>query len=532
MGHLARLMPVWLLLVPAVAAAQCPDTSTHRFTPREWVGSIRADSARLGALLGKCWGRTTLIRSSVPGAATDDVRFQLDVIAPTVSVRWNSALPFGVNDGVAWAGRGLNTTAAAGIQARLGRLRFTFDPIVTRSQNLPFLVPPSGNSDRSAYASPWHSGGMSADLPLRFGARPYLRVDPGESSLDYSWRGVTAGLASSTQWWGPGITNGLVLSSNAAGIPRFFVRSARPIATPLGDVEALGFIGGLTESPFFDYDTRNDLRSVSSAVVTLRLRADTGLTIGGARSVYAAARRFGRIPGHFADVFTDWHRQEAVAPTSQRSDQILSLFAQWRFPVSGFSMHGEWARLLLPGSVREILVEPQRSQGYVVGLEWATSSGPRALRVQAEATMLEQTPVDRQRDVPEFYASHSVPQGYTQQGQSLGAAIGPGSSNQYLGLDLFRSAWKWTWFAQRTRSEETAYYRTISGIAGRAHDIALSTGLGVGHDSRWVTWEASFTHTARLNYLFQTFTPYFRGNQFDIRNSSVAVRVTPRLGTR
>ena len=48
-------------------------------------------------------------------------------------------------------------------------------------------------------------------------------------------------------------------------------------------------LGGLTESPFFDYDRGNDTRSLSGVLVTFRPAIDTGLTLGLSRLVMANA---------------------------------------------------------------------------------------------------------------------------------------------------------------------------------------------------------------------------------------------------
>ena len=374
---------------------------------------------------------------------------------------------------------------------------------------------------------------MSADLPLRFGDQRYTRIDPGETTVEVVLPFVAVGATSAAQWWGPGIRNALVMSNNAAGIPRGYLRTPKPLRTRLGDVEAQWMLGGLEESPFFDIDSRNNLRSVSAAAITLRLAADSGLTIGAARAVYANVRRFERLPGHVADVLFDWHRPPLDGPVNRTSDQITSLFARWVIPDAGVAAHVEWARSRLPTSFRELVVDPQLGQGYTVGLEWAKEIGAATIiRAQAEATTLEQTPESVGGMAPEFYASHSVIQGYTQEGQSVGAAIGPGSSSQYLGATLVRGNWQLGGTLGRIRWEEGAYYRPPSQgrFAWRAHDVSLFAGLSARRDWRWAQVEASLLRTLRMNYLFQTpnaFTPNNR--TFDIHNTTLSLGIRPHL---
>jgi hypothetical protein len=377
---------------------------------------------------------------------------------------------------------------------------------------------------------------MSADLPLRFGDQRDTRIDPGETTVEIALPFVAVGATSAEQWWGPGIRNALVMSNNAAGISQGYVRTPRPLRTRLGDVEARWLLGGLEESPFFDIDSRNNLRSISAAAITLRVAADTGLTIGAARAVYANVRRFGRLPGHVADVFLDWHRPPLDGPVSRTSDQITSLFARWAIPDAGLAAHVEWARALLPASFRELLVDPQLGQGFTLGVEWAKAIGSSSMvRTQAEVTTLEQTPEIAAGIAPEFYASHSVIQGYTQEGQSVGAAIGPGSSNQYIGATFIHRDWQIGGTLGRIRWDDGAFYRPPSQgrFAWRAHDVSLFAGLGARRDWRWAQVEASWLRTLRMNYLFQTPNAFLPDNTtFDIHNTTLSVSVQPHFGSR
>jgi hypothetical protein len=515
------------------AVAQCsPGDAVARLDRTRLIGSVADDSARLGSLIGACWGNSSLIRTSFPLKMTDITgSLAVSMIDPVASTAWNSRIPVGWNDGPMWAGRGLSTDLMVGAQLRYRRLTAAIAPRFTRSRNLPFPVFASGNDERSGFASPWHSGKISADLPLRFGSAPLARVDPGETFVDVRVGDFAVGAASSGQWWGPGIRNALVMSNNAAGIPRVYARTARPITTRFGDIEALWMLGGLIESPYFDADPDNDLRAVSSGVFSFRFAADTGLTVGLARSVYSAVRRFGALPGHFADVLTDWHQASITDTIPSGGDQILSLFGRWVFPDAGLGVHVEWAKAAVPPTLRALMVNPQKGQGYTLGLEWARDVGASTtIHLQTELTMLEQTPEDRFVDVREFYASHTVPQGYTQQGQAVGAFIGPASSSQHIGVLVAHSNWQLSPFAGRIRWEETAYYRTLAGsVGGRAHDVSVYGGIAARHDSRWLAVDGSFTRTLRINYLFQSISPYVRGAEFDVRNTTLTLRVTPHL---
>lgn len=503
--------------------------------PRDRVavpGEAADDSARLGSLLGACWGNGSLIRlgSASPGAPGDSLRWT--ILVPVIRTSWNSRIPDTRNGRGLWAGRGVSTAVLAGAQASYRRIHVVLAPEIYHSQNSAFPVLAAPDGSHNDFASPWFSGEQSADLPVRFGATPYRRMGWGESSLELTTGAASIGLGAQSQWWGPGLQNGVVMSTNAAGIQRLYIRTARPLTTRVGTWEGQWMLGGLTESPFFDSRPRNDQRTVSGAVVTLRLAADTGLTLGVERVVYASARNFGAFPSHAADVFLDWSRAPAVAEgdVTRRSDQLNGLFARWVFATTGLAVHAEWARLRIPGSIRELVVEPQSGQGYTVGLEWARKIGSAStLRLQGETTTLEQTPPVARAVTTSFYTSSVVPQGYTNQGQAIGASIGPGSSSQHLGATFYRQNMQAGVSAGRIRWSTDAYYRSPNGFGYRAHDISLYAAIMARYDARWLQLDGEVVRTTRYNFLFQSENPFLYGSAFNIRNMKVTLKASPRF---
>ena len=90
----------------------------------------------------------------------------------------------------------------------------------------------------------------------------------------------------------------------------------------------------------------------------------------------------------------------------------------------------------MPHSIRELLEVPQNTQAYTIGLQWVNPqpSGGQ-LRLQGELTYLEQTQFTANRPTQDYYTGQAATQGFTERGQVLGAAIGPGASSQFVGAD-------------------------------------------------------------------------------------------------
>jgi hypothetical protein len=513
------------------------------------VGSPAEDRLRLDQLLGRAGADGFLIRSPsslTPPTGGEAGGFHWHILVPEARSVWNSAIPYSLNEGSMWAGQGLNVQVMAGLHARFGPLSLTLAPQFSRSANEYFEAIPLGLQDRvpdrSLFASLWYLPPRGTiDLPFRFGERPYAAWDLGQSSLVLDGRWVAAGVGTENQWWGPGIRNAIVMSNNAPGFPHAFVRTGRPLRTPLGNFEAKWLIGGLSESVFFAGPEEEELRSLSGFAFTYRPALDPRLTVGASRVVQVNTESPSRALGNAFDVARVWERRPHAGDDAwvPETGQIFSLFGRWLFPESGFEAYGEWARHELPVSLRDLLTTPQHTQGYTVGLQWARPVGPGVLRVQAEATSLEQSTTSLRRPHDTFYTSQAVPQGYTHRGQVIGAAIGPGSSGQWLALDLVADRWQTGITAGRVRWETDGLYHTRSPNrwllqrSFHAYDASLLGGLRGGYRFAQLEVGAEFTSALRYNFLFQNpDLGWGSEGAVDVRNHTLRLFVAPRVRRR
>src|SRR3990172_1422300 len=521
-----------LLLPAAVLVALRPLALGAQFRGLTTIGSVAEDRLRLRQLADSAPTAGFLIRSARTLSAPGDRARHAFVALPEVDVRWNDRVPLALNDGAMWSGRGANALVRAGAYFSNRWLSIVLAPEVTVSRNLGFEVFPGREPGRSAWSSPWHTGGHSADLPLRFGDRALTLTSPGQSSLTIEAGPIAAGASSENQWWGPGVRNALLLSTQAAGVPHLFVRSARPLRSRAGDVEFRAIAGGLTESIFFDTIPSNDFRSLSGVIVTLTPRAAPHLTVGVARLVVAPARAKGSVLAGALNAFTRWRPacDPRTRADSLAGDQLTSLFGRWIFPKDRFELWFEWAKSELPRSLRELIIAPQNAQGYTLGFQWALPArGSRAtVRVQAEATNVEQSVVFAERPPADFYTGRAAPQGFTQRGQLLGASVGPGGQGQWLAADYLVPGWSLGLMLQRIRWEDGALYREPIPNFFR-HDVTLLAGLRGTLRTGAYDYSASIATNRRLNYLFQNGIANPAGRRtVDVPNLTLTLSASPR----
>ncbi len=463
-------------------------------------------------------------------------------LPPEVHTVYNSNLPFSMNDGGTWAGRGVAWLFTGGFDAQLGRVRFLFAPQFALSTNrwwwvrdsTRFPPPPlPGNRNGNGYMFPWYNAPYSIDLPLRYGDVNLSRLSFGQSSLSVDAKALTVGFSTENEWWGPGVRNAIILSNNAPGFPHLFLRSARPLDTRLGLIEFRWLSGALYESKWFDTDPTNDVRSIAAFAATVTPRRAPGLTFGFARSVYGTATGSGEALFRFFDVLKNTgHPNDRPFGDSTLTpgglDQVYSVFSRWVMPESGLESYVELGRTEFPKSLRDFLIYPSHTIGYTLGLQWNKPQGRS--RLQAEVTTLEQSSSFRDRPIGSWYTSRRVIQGYTNQGQALGAAIGPGSSSQWLAWDYLLPSWRGGLYAGRIRWNEDmrSVYNWPKYQEYCNHDVSYFVGMRGSAHTRLGFISADWTLANRINAFFQVQSGCPSGpSQKDIRNKTLSLTFAP-----
>lgn len=550
-----------------VAAAQPAPARGAPWLSAPPIGSVVEDRARLAGLRGDSAGGLLMRSYSsrlAPLLASDAGAFARApwwrALVPEAGAVFNSELPFGGNDGALWAGRGANLRLAAGVAASWGPLRLVVRPELIVSRNDDYTVVDSStywapplDGRFSRYASPWNQYPYSVDMPTRFGDDGIARLELGQSALWVEHAGLAAGIGTENEWWGPGVRNALLLSNNAAGFPHAFLRTARPLRTAVGSFEARWMVGALRESAYFDTVSSNDHRSLSAAALTWAPAGVDGLTLGAARMVIAPARNATQPFARWLDVLANTGRPNAVRPVSAEPerwpaddprfpladsatppgrDQLMSLFFRWVLPDDGLEVYGEVGRAEMPRSIRDLLVEPGHSMGYTGGLQYVRPVGQGgALRLQGEFTYLERSSSYRHRPTGSWYTSLAARQGFTNRGQTLGAAIGPGSSAQFVGADWLAPDWGVGVYAGRTRwnNDANLLMPFPGGNGWCEHDVTVYPGVR-GHIARagLGVVELDLALPNRMNAFFQNKSGCPNGAWMrDVRGRFISVTLRP-----
>jgi len=426
------------------------------------------------------------------------------VLEPYTQVTYNMAFPSGTNDGVMWAGRGFSVAQTLGARVTWRGVTLDVAPTYTWSQNQRFTLGPQyiTKALSSPYADQYN--GLGIDQPQRFGDSPVSVVDAGQSGLMVEGKGVRAGIAKQNMWWGPGIDDALIMTNNAPGFRHAFVGTQRPLSIGIGRLEALWTVGRLTQTQFWRLpgDTTATDRWLDAVTLVFEPRGAPGLYFGATRLFYAY-ERYNPIDFNEIRTLFQTFKKSALSDSANpfgndTRDQMLSLNFRWIVPRAGFEVYGEWGRNDHSWDWRDLFLQPDHSQAKVLGARKIVRAGDGILSIRLESTTLSNTLAYITRATPVWYMHHIVQQGFTENGQVIGAGSGPGSEQQTLAVDWFRPSGRLGWLLQRQRGNNDGLYR--AGILDFFRiDGALLTGPRVTVFAGPVQLDAIYEFQHELN---------------------------------
>jgi hypothetical protein len=441
------------------------------------------------------------------GHAADTNRLRIQVYDPIVRMTHNSAVPFGTNDGAMWAGRGLATAVDAGAAIRYGPISIRLAPTFTYSQNASFTLGAlhqrfvngvaqanSVPADMSPFADPYMS--FYVDQPQRFGEESLRSFGWGQSAIKVQRFGLEVTAGTESMWWGPGQDNAILMTNNAGGIPHVSVGTSRPARVGIGKLEMLYAVGTLRASNYWRQTAPDSLRNrwLNGLSFVFEPRGAPGLYLGAARAFYAGRPASGIPLGELFEIFQPFTKVAFQSDTNpsgnDRRDQMISFMFRWVLPASNFEVYGELGRNDHPVDNRDLILEPDHATGFVAGLQKLFPLESGFVRVRAEVTDLSGGLTRLVRPQPTWYAHYVVTPGYTQDGQVIGAGVGPGGQSRTFRIDRLGTWGSFGAVLDWRRLNSDAYFREHVGQFQRHyHDVFL----GAGAAGTWITSAGTFT---------------------------------------
>ncbi|GHV89106.1 hypothetical protein AGMMS50267_14660 [Spirochaetia bacterium] len=423
---------------------------------------------------------------------------KMRIYGPELFTSFNTAAPYGQNDGALWQGKGFNTSLTGGIRFEGYGMELTFKPQLAFSQNLAFDLIPREISGAN-YAGKAEEYGYfwdRVDAPQRFGDKPFLTYDWGDSEIRYTWKTLTIGFGTQAIWLGPSYLNSILHSNNAPSYPKLDIGLRRQRLTIprvnwyLGDVEFRIWTGRLSESDYFDNDDSNDNKMFHGLSFAYAPSFLSGLTL--------FVNRVCIVPW-------EWENMKYIIPKNDNTieDQKMSFGAVYLLPGAGIEVYGELGidDFVPDGFPEGYLRYPLHTMLYTVGLKKTLPIAQKhniygELIFEWNSMEMSQDYQFQWRYSPYFHNTGGG-QGYTNRGQWIGAGSGTGGNSQYLEFKVYYPKGTSSLFVQRNNPDNNFLY----GKAVYASADRTDNGYSEMEKRYFKSWKANVIIGASTNYL-------------------------------
>lgn len=397
-----------------------------------------------------------------------DRSVKLKLYGPEWFNSYNTKAPYGQNDGALWQGKGYNTSLTLGARLEAFGFEATFKPQVSWSQNREFDYMPGVYGSEYSYF--WKG---NIDLVQRYGDSSFWTFDWGDTEIRYSWNNFTVGFGFQSPWLGPAFLNPMLGSNNAGTYPKFDIGLRKTkVYMPytdwyLGEIEGRAWLGYLTESDYFDNDSTNDHRQLTGFSVAYSPSILPGFTIGANKICI----------NYWKDKSAKYLNPLYSTNGSQTGnrideDQKMSLFTTWKFPQVGFEVYGEFG---VDDYTGKGFANPFHTAIYTVGAKKELSFFRRFQKFNIRPEIIfEWSNFEMSQDFQlqwnymGYYSHGFIAQGYTQNGQILGAGSGYFGTSQYIALRTYFSKGNITLFLHYNRPDSN--YLNNFGVNTSSND--------------------------------------------------------------
>lgn len=420
----------------------------------------------------------------------------LKIYGPEWFNSYNTAAPYGQNDGALWQGKGYNTSLTTGVRLEAYGFEVTVKPQVAFSQNLGFEIMPGVYGSEYSY---FWAGNI--DLVQRYGDSSFWTFDWGDTELRWTWNTFTIGFGFQSPWLGPAWLNPMLGSNNSGTYPKFDIGLRRTKVTLpwlgwyIGDIEGRIWCGKLSESDYFDNDSSNDYRQLTGFSIAYSPAFLPELTFSINKISIA---RWDEKSIKYLNPFYD---------TNAVEDQKCSFAVDLLFPAVGFEFYGE---LGLDDYNSRGFANPFHTAIYTIGAKKEISffqkfSYFKKFNIRPEI-IFEWNNFEMSQDFQlqwhymGYYSHGLIKQGYTQDGQIIGAGSGYFGNSQYLALRTYFSKGDITFFIHFNKPDTN--YLNNKGIDTKEDDWQKE---GKKQHDQWGYYKAIRTFGCTANFFATKF---------------------------
>lgn len=376
-------------------------------------------------------------------------------------IEYNSHHPHKTNNGSMIPNKGYQHIISPGIFIKFGPLEIQLKPEHHYADNLNFPGFWEGH-----YPVIWakrYELWNRIDMPERFGKNRHNKLLIGQSSVKLNYKNFNLGFSNENLWWGPSMRNSIMLSNNARGFKHLFFETKKPIITKLGNFEFKLISSRLESSGFtppnidFEYAGRklyvpkinqqgltDDWRYMQALNINYSPKWIKNLNLGLIRwaNMYSAVVRgkYTWMPGNYTwmPVFSNLFRKnDKFIDLEMQVDQAIGLYFKSSWIDSRAEVYGEFYYNDAKSNLRDLILDSDHSRAVTLGFNKFFLINNSDFIFSWEWTQLEQTAGRLLRNARSWYEHNFVYDGYTNNGEVIGAKIGPGSNSHFFSVKKF-----------------------------------------------------------------------------------------------
>lgn len=476
-------------------------------------GDLRSDNY---IQLGDYWDTTFAKKKS------DSMQITwLPILSKT---QWVQDHPYNWNDGSMVPARGLQQLFRGGLHLQLKFAEIQFAPEVIAVQNLAINNHPADAPD--VFWRDYYRFYNYIELPDRMGNAPFQQFNFGQSFLRFHYKNWSLALSKQNKWWGPTQRNALLLSNTASGFPHISIRNDAPIKTKIGSFNLELLAGILTNGEWVPPNAHLSFRGMP----LYKYKLPYGRMLNGFHLNYTP-KWFPNLTVGIEQMYMQytkdmrWYNYIPVKspirkfPNETLAQPILMTagYFNYEMPKAGVTLYGEVGWNLNNTTLRNWLVQPDKGYASVLGFKKIFHSPKKHYwEFWAELSQLQLlTRADQFTNnvPPSWYLGSSVRQGYTHDGQLIGAGVGPGGSSQSFEFNWKKDKKRIGIMAERRvhNNDLTVFAFTNSNDFRRFYiDFVTTLKADIPYKQWTIAPRLSYIQTNNYQwYLFQASNTYF-----------------------
>ena len=480
---------------------------------------------------------------------------KIKILPVDYNLEFNSHHPYNRNNGSMIPNRGYQHIISAGIYAEIGPLSIQLKPEQLYSENKDFEG--FGEGPNGHYPVIWtkrYKLWNTIDMPERFGEKSISKTLIGQSSIRLNFKGLSLGFSNENIWWGPSIRNSIMMSNQARGFKHITFNTTKPLKTKIGNFEWQVISGRLESSGYLPAGSdrqhagtniyvpkinqqglTDDWRYLQAYSVTYSPKWVPGLSMGFIRWVqmYAALVE-GKYwwmegsPTWFPAFQNLFRKNDKYENYEAQTNQAAGVFLRWLWKDSKAEIYVDYNHNDSKQNIRDLLLDSDHSRAVTVGLQKIFKINNDDYLFSWEWTQMEQTASRLLRNAGSWYAHGWTYDGYTNEGEVLGAGIGPGSNSHYFALSRIRDKEKLGIALEIIDQDNDFYHEAFSSAQDfRRYWKDFNFHLNYTKKFRNFWLSGNIMYSRSLNYqwdLDDTASPYYHpGN--DVNNFHMTLKL-------